>query len=255
MSLEAFDVEVRFGGVTALAGVSVSVDEGQIRGVIGPNGSGKSTLFNCFSGFVKLAAGRVVLDGTEITHEPPHRRIHRGVARTFQTPRFRLTATVEETVACGFFPGTSSGFGTSLFGLPKARREERRIKEQTDDLLDRFRLLEAKDVEIGQLPLGKIRLIEVARAMAMKPRYLLLDEPAAGLSEDEQRLLAAELRSVAAEGVGVVLVEHNFDLVIGVCDEITVLTSGSLLVGGPPTAVASDPRVVEAYLGLEDEVA
>jgi ABC-type branched-subunit amino acid transport system ATPase component len=212
-------------------------------------------LFNCFSGFVKLGAGRIVLDGTDITGEPPHRRIHRGVARTFQTPRFRLTATVGETVACGFFPGTSSGFGTAMLGLPKARREERRIREQTDDLLGRFRLLEAKDAEIGQLPLGKIRLIEVARAMAMKPRYLLLDEPAAGLSEDEQRLLAAELRAVAAEGVGVVLVEHNFDLVIGVCDEITVLTNGSLLVAGPPAQVASDPRVVEAYLGLEDEVA
>jgi branched-chain amino acid transport system ATP-binding protein len=255
MSLEALAVEVRFGGVTALAGVDVTVDEGQIRGVIGPNGSGKSTLFNCFSGFVKLAAGRVLLDGTDITHEPPHRRIHRGVARTFQTPRFRLTATVEETVACGFYPGTSSGFVSSLLGLPKVRREEREITEQTVELLTRFRLLEARHAEIGQLPLGKIRLIEVARAMAMKPRYLLLDEPAAGLSEDEQRLLAAELRSVAAEGVGVVLVEHNFDLVIGVCDDITVLTSGSVLVAGPPKDVASDPRVVEAYLGLEDEVA
>jgi ABC-type branched-subunit amino acid transport system ATPase component len=249
MALVAEGVTVRFGGVTALSDVSVELAEGRVQGIIGPNGSGKSTLFNCLTGFVRPASGRVAVDGTDVTRAPVHRRIQQGVARTFQTSRFDPTATVWEAVACGFYHQTSRALLASMAWSPGVRRMERTVAEGVDALLSRFHLDGAAGAMVGELPLGKVRLVEVARAMATKPTYLLLDEPAAGLTEDEQLLLAAEITRLSDEGVGVLLVEHNFDLVIGLCESVLVLNAGTRLVEGPAQDVAADDRVRRVYLG------
>jgi ABC-type branched-subunit amino acid transport system ATPase component len=253
VSLVVTGMRVQFGGVVALDDVGVTLEPGQIHGVIGPNGSGKSTLFNCLSGFVKPRAGQVLLDDDDITSLLPHARIHRGLARTFQTPRLEAKATVSGAIASGFYAMTKSGLLASLVRTPRVRAEEKMIAEGTDELLDRFALTPYRSLQVGQLSFGQVRLVEVARAAAMNPRYLLLDEPAAGLAVGEQELLAQVIVGEAKAGIGVLLVEHNFDLVTSLCELITVLDTGKVLTEGPATAVANDPRVIDAYLGGLDE--
>ena len=252
MSLVATDLAVTFGGVSALAGVGITLEPGTIHGVIGPNGSGKSTMFNCLTGFIRPDRGTVALDQRDISSVASHRRIQLGLARTFQTPRFDPTTTVWQAVACGFYPSSGRGLLSSLVWAPWVGRAERRTAERTDALLADFRLEDVRDATIGELPLGRVRLVEVARAMAMSPRYLLLDEPAAGLATDEQELLAAELARLAAAGVGVLIVEHNFDMVVRMCDRILVLDRGTVLVEDTAAAVAADPAVQRVYLGMEE---
>lgn len=249
MSMETKDVGATFGGVVALAHADVTLERGQILSVIGPNGSGKSTLFNCITGFVPLSSGSVLVDGVDITKQPAHQRIRRGVARTFQTPRIDATSTVLTTVLCGFLPTVRSGLLASIAGIPPARRDETRARQEAMHLLDSFGLAHLAGVPMGELPLGQVRLVDVARAMAMQPKYLLLDEPAAGLAHHEQQMLTGEIRRIAGTDVGVLLVEHNFQLVRSLADEVVVLRKGEILVSGPPEVVASDARVVDAYLG------
>lgn len=253
MSLETKDVGATFGGVVALAHADVTLQRGQILSVIGPNGSGKSTLFNCITGFVPMSSGSVLVDGHDVTKQPAHQRIRRGVARTFQTPRIDATATVMTTVLCGFLPTVKSGLLASITGLPAAVRDEKRARKEAMRLLESFGLGHLAGVSMGELPLGQVRLVDVARAMAMQPKYLLLDEPAAGLAHDEQHMLTDEVRRIAATDVGVLLVEHNFQLVRSLADEVVVLQKGEILVSGPPEEVAADSRVVDAYLGARHD--
>ncbi|WGX96086.1 ABC transporter ATP-binding protein [Nocardioides sp. L-11A] len=252
MSLVATDLAISFGGVSALAGVGLTLEPGTVHGVIGPNGSGKSTMFNCLTGLIRPDRGTVVLDERDISGVATHRRIHLGLARTFQTPRFDPATTVWQAVACGFYPTSGRGLLPSLLWAPWVSRAERATAERTDALLADFRLDDARDATIGELPLGRVRLVEVARAMAMAPRYLLLDEPAAGLAVDEQELLASELTRLAGAGVGVLLVEHNFDLVVRMCHRILVLERGRVLTEGTAAEVAVDPAVQRVYLGMEE---
>lgn len=254
MTLQADGVGIRFGGVVALTSIDLTVEPGMVQGVIGPNGSGKSTLFNCLSGFVRPSNGRVLLDGVDVTRVPVHQRIGMGMARTFQTPRFDPQTTVADAVACGFYPGAGKGPIASLTWAPWVRSAERRVAREVDELLDRFGLESFRSNEIGQVSLGTVRLVEVARAMAMAPKFLLLDEPAAGLAKDEQQLLADELRKLAEGGVGVLLVEHNFELVLGLCQQILVLASGSELASGTPQEIATNSKVMDTYLGLATDI-
>lgn len=253
--LTAEDISVSFGGVPALQGVSVTLERGQIRGVIGPNGSGKSTLFNCLTGFIRPDAGTVSIDDRDISTAAPHERITLGIGRTFQTPRFDPKADVWQALACGFYPATARSITASALRLPSARRAERRVEAGVGELLERFNLTAQAGQPVGELPLGTVRLVEVARAMATSPGFLLLDEPAAGLTEDEQELLAGQITALAQADIGVLLVEHNFDLVVGLSDEITVLANGTCLVEGLPDDVAADSRVRSVYLGLDAEEA
>lgn len=249
MSIEVNNVSVRFGGIVALQDVSLNVDAGQIVTVIGPNGSGKSTLFNSITGLVSIAEGSVRIGGADVAGVPAFRRIESGLARTFQTPRFDPLVSVEEAVLCGFYPISRAGAVGSLFRTPRVVREERAFYESCERILRDFRLDGLRDTALGELPMGQVRLVEVARAIANSPKYLLLDEPAAGLTAVEQRMLGDEIRRIAATGVGVLLVEHNFALVRALSDHTIVLDRGRLLIQGKPDELLRDPAFVDAYLG------
>jgi ABC-type branched-subunit amino acid transport system ATPase component len=249
MTIEVTKVGVQFGGVVALKDVSVKVSSGQVVTVIGPNGSGKSTLFNCITGLVTPANGTVRIAGTDVAGTPAYRRIERGLARTFQTPRFDPRVTVQEAVLCGFYPVSRSGIASSMFRTPAVAREERDFLHACNQILRDFKLDGLRDMALGELPMGQVRLVEVARAIANKPKYLLLDEPAAGLTKSEQKMLSAEIRRVANAGVGVLLVEHNFALVRELSDHTIVLDRGVMLTQGKPEELLRDLSFVNAYLG------
>lgn len=240
---------VRFGGITALGDVSLAVQPGDIVGVIGPNGSGKSTLFNAVSGLVRPTSGTIRIDGADAIAVPPEKLVRQGLARTFQTPRVDPALPVEAAILCGFQTKAQQSLLGAMLHLPRQRREEARMRASCRAIMERLGLLDVADVPLGELPMGQVRLVDVARAMASEPRYLLLDEPAAGLSLPEQRRLAAAIRRLAAEGVGILLVEHNFGLVGELCRHVTVLDRGKILLEGPVAMVRSDPAFLRSYLG------
>jgi ABC-type branched-subunit amino acid transport system ATPase component len=249
MSIVVDRVNVRFGGVAALTDASVVLDGGRVVSVIGPNGAGKSTLFNAITGLVAISGGSVRIDGVDVADSPPHLRIARGVARTFQTPRFDPLVTVEEAVLCGFYPVSRTSLVGALLHSPAVAKEERTYLAACDRILEHFKLDAVRNATLGELPMGQVRLVEVARAIANQPKYLLLDEPAAGLTKPEQSMLISEVRRLAETGVGILLVEHNFGLVRELSNHVVVLDRGAMLVEGGPDALMQDPRFVEAYLG------
>jgi ABC-type branched-subunit amino acid transport system ATPase component len=252
-ALHASDVSISFGGVQALDRASVKVTPGGIIGLIGRNGSGKSTLFNCITGFLKPSTGQILIDGRDIASEAPHQIVRAGVARTFQTPRIDFRTTVRQAVLCGLFPTVKRQLVSAVLCLPGARREERELQRRADAVIRELDMQSLADTEIGRLSMGRVRMVEVARAIAANATYLLLDEPAAGLSRDEQEVLAREIRKLASRGIGVLLVEHNFALIRLLCDSVTVLDSGRVLFEGTPAQVARDEQVLRVYLGAAAE--
>lgn len=249
MSIEVDNIMVRFGGVIALQDVSLTLNPGQVVTVIGPNGSGKSTLFNSITGLVKISKGGVRIDGADVANVPAHLRIAQGLARSFQTPRFDPRVSVRDAVLCGFYPVATGGIVGALLRTPSVSRQERRFAQECERILEDFRLDSLRDAALGELPMGQVRLVEVARAIAHQPKYLLLDEPAAGLTRVEQQLLADEIRRVARNGVGVLLVEHNFAMVRELSDHAVVLDRGHMLAAGQVDDLMRDPAFVAAYLG------
>lgn len=231
--LEVSGVTVAFGGNRALDGVGMSAERGRVTGLIGPNGAGKSTLFDVVSGLRRPSAGRVVLGGRDVTRLGPARRSRHGLARTFQRLELfgRLSVRDNLLVAAELGP------------------ERRRADRVTDELLDRLGLLTVADTCADNLPTGVARLVEVGRALAVRPGLLLLDEPAAGQDGEETERFAALLRALAADGTAVVLVEHDMGLVMGVCDEVYVLDLGKVIAVGPPDLIRHDETVLAAYLG------
>lgn len=230
--LETHDVRVRFGGVMALGGVTISVPGGQVTGLIGPNGAGKTTLFNVISGIQVPTSGAVSIDGADVTHISPHRRARLGVARTFQRLELFGSLSVRDNV--------------------RVAAELARVPDTTtwvDSILTRVGIGDLADRTAGDLPTGSARLVEIARALATRPRLLLLDEPASGLDEAETEHLGNLLRALSAEGLGVLLVEHDVGLVMRVCDEIYVLDLGLIIAHGTPAAIKQNPLVLSAYLG------
>lgn len=248
--LAARDVSMVFGGVVALDQASIEVRPGRVTGLIGRNGSGKTTLFNCLTGFLKPSAGSIVLDGRDITGHAPHDVVRAGVARTFQTPRIDFQTTGREAVLCGLYPQVRHGFIASLLGLPRALQEERAMQERTDVVVERMRMQAWAASKVNTLSIGRVRTVEVARAIGANARYLLLDEPAAGIGRDEMRVLADEIRGLADRGIGVLLVEHNFSLIRMLCDDVTVLETGAVIFRGTPEEARRDARVMQLYLGM-----
>jgi branched-chain amino acid transport system ATP-binding protein len=252
--LVAQGMEVSFGGVRALRGVDIAVTPGAVVGLIGRNGSGKSTLFNCITGFVQPSGGRVSVDGVDITGMRPHQVVARGVARTFQTPRLDTRTSVLTAVTCGLYASVRSSLVAALFGLPWVMREERSLRDRAEAEMERLGLADLRHVEVGKLSLGLVRLVEVARCLVSGARFIMLDEPAAGLTAVEKDRLAAEVRAVAARGLGVLLVEHNIDMVRALCGSVAVLETGSLLCEGTADQVLRNENVIRSYLGALGDI-
>ncbi len=231
------DVVVRFGGVRALSETSVSVEPGLVTGLIGPNGAGKTTLFNVITGLQDPDAGRVVLDGRDITTFSPFKRARLGISRTFQKLEAFSSLSARENVLVA--AEQRKAWDRSSFS-PSA---------VADELLGRVGISEVADYMVGTLPTGTARLVELARALALNPRVLLLDEPSSGLNEEETAAMADLLRLFVDDGLAVLLVEHDMSFVMGTCRLIYVLEFGQIIAMGEPAAIQSDPAVQAAYLG------
>ena len=241
MGLEIQEVSVRFGGLAALSDVSLSAAEGAISGLIGPNGAGKTTLFNVVTGMQRPNAGTVHLDGRDLRGVSSYRRARLGLGRTFQRLELFGSLTVAENI------GVAASIAQR--GVVKARAKT--IREIREDLLDRVGLRSVANDRADTLPTGTGRLVELARALATRPKVLLLDEPAAGQDTDETERFSDVLRDLANNGLAILLVEHDMELVMNVCDTVTVLDYGSIICTGTPAEVRADLNVQAAYLGAE----
>jgi branched-chain amino acid transport system ATP-binding protein len=231
-TLEVTGVSVHFGGVTAVDDAHISADAGAVTGLIGPNGAGKTTLFNVITGVQPPSSGTVSLNGTDVSRLPTYRRARLGMARTFQRLELFWTLSVLDNVLVA----------AEQAGDPNPADTARAV-------LERVGVAELADEQAGSLPTGSARLVEVARALACEPKVLLLDEPASGLDETETRQLGVLLRRLAAEGLAVLLVEHDMSLVMDICDSVSVLDLGRVIASGTPAEVRIHPLVIEAYLG------
>jgi branched-chain amino acid transport system ATP-binding protein len=231
-------VTVRFGGNIALANVDLDASPGRVTGLIGPNGAGKTTLFNVICGLQRPDSGRVRIDGRDVTRLLPYKRARAGLARTFQRLELFTLLDVRSNIRVAA-------------DIERRHRRDRSVDpaKVADEIIERVGLQEVADARVDQLPTGQARLVEVGRALASRPRVLLLDEPAAGQDESETEAFAALLRDLAADGLAVVLVEHDVRLVLRVSDEVCVLDFGEVLAVGTPAEIQSNDAVITAYLG------
>ena len=243
VALETVDLEKHFGGIAAVNGVSLAIEKGARHALIGPNGAGKTTVINLLTGVLRPSAGRILLEGEDITALAAHHRVQRGLARTFQINQLFLDLTPLETV--GLAISERMGSGGQWWRLVGSKLE---VTEEIVDILGRFQLTDVMFERTGNLPYGKQRLLEIALAIACRPRVLLLDEPAAGVPEAERHDILTTVAALPSD-VTVLLIEHDMDLVFSFADRISVLVNGGLFIEGAPDDVARDPRVKAVYLG------
>jgi branched-chain amino acid transport system ATP-binding protein len=251
--LSVDNVSKSFGGLDALREVSFKVHEGQIKALIGPNGAGKTTLFNLASGSYRPASGKVLFFGVDVTGLAPHRICRMGMGRTFQHSLVFDEMSLLENVAVGRYSRTKAGLLSAALSLPQHRREERETLREAHEALRRVGLAHLAQEAAENLPMGERHLLEIARALAAEPRLLLLDEPAAGLNEEETERLGETVRKIRDEGVTVLLVEHDMTFVMDISDEVVVLDYGRKIAEGPPLMIQDNEEVIKAYLGEELE--
>ena len=242
--LETIGVKVRFGGNIALDDVSISVEAGSVTGLIGPNGAGKTTLFNTITGLQPLTGGKIIFNDKDVTKEPPHKRTRMGLARTFQRLELFTTLSVRDNIRV-------AGEIRNRWSLRTPKMD---VNAETDRIISLVGLSDVADREVGEIPTGKARVVELARALMIQPTLVLLDEPASGQTEEETGQFGQLLRDLAGEGLGICLVEHDMSLVMQVCETIHVLDFGRMIASGSAESVRNNPTVIDAYLGAPESV-
>ncbi|MDG5468056.1 MAG: ABC transporter ATP-binding protein [Desulfuromonadales bacterium] len=247
------DVTKRFGGLTAVDALSFKVESGQIYGIIGPNGAGKTTVFNCITGIYKSEEGSVLWRGEEIRGKTPYQIVDRGIVRTFQTIRLFGQMSVAENIMSGRHIKSTQRWWHGIIPTPGKKRDELENWQKVEEQLDFFKLSEFAATPVGSLPYGLQRRVEIARAMAVEPTLLILDEPAAGLNDKETLELLETIFKIRDKGVTVLLIEHDMDMVMEVTDYLTVINFGKKIAEGTPEEIQKNPAVIEAYLGSEDD--
>ena len=248
-SLIAEQVTKRFGGLTAVDDVTLTVEPGEVHGLMGPNGSGKTTLLNLLSGFYQVDEGTVRLDSENLSTATVQRRAQLGIARTFQKPRLLGSQTVLENAMLGGWRDRRAGLLSTVFALPQVRAEQRMLRERASELLTGLGLGHALDRRANLLEHAEQRFLEIARALTLRPRFILLDEPAGGLTGAEIERLGQVIRTLRDCGIGVLLVEHHTEFVFGISDRVTALNLGRTLRHGTAHEVRHDPDVIRVYLG------
>jgi branched-chain amino acid transport system ATP-binding protein len=248
-SLRLNGLSKRFGGLEAVANLSLTIEPGVVTGLIGPNGAGKSTIVNLITGVLMPTAGRILIGERSIDGLAPYEVARAGIARTFQNVRLLRETSVLDNIVIGFHRHERTSLWANLVGLPSVWRERRDFRERAAKLLERFGMTQYTETPAGALSYGHQRRVEVMRALASDPQFLLLDEPVAGMNDVEANELGAVVRELASAKIGILLIEHNMRFVMNLCDFIYVVDSGRLIASGPPIDIGSNPAVIEAYLG------